>query len=284
MAGPVALSASAASAARGRRRGAAGHSPLVRPQRPDPLPRAARARAVLRRRLGHARRVPGAGRAAARARPLGAAARPAAARLRATRTPTATGRSGSCSSSANATSAPATRTATSSSGRCSRSRSTCWPPTTRSILDAVVPFFDPDGDRPRGARHRVGARRARARGHRGARHPGHAPRGVRPRRLERLAAARRPGDARATVQRLDRHAAPPDARHARGGAAAPRHGRMRRRRWTRAAAQVRADFQRVLLADGDARRLRATSTPTGASSTCCTRATATPASTTGCCR
>ena len=82
MTGPVALSATAASAVRGRRRGAAGHPPLVHPQRPDPLPGAARARAVLRRRLGHARRVPGPGRVAAGARPLGAAARPAAARLR----------------------------------------------------------------------------------------------------------------------------------------------------------------------------------------------------------
>ena len=129
----------------------------------DPLPRAARARAVLRRRLGHARRLPGAGRAAARARPHGAAARPAAARLRAPRTPTATGRSGSCSSSASAASAPATRTATSSSGRCSRSRSTCSRPTTPRSSTTPVPFFHPDGDAAAETATRAGARRARAR-------------------------------------------------------------------------------------------------------------------------
>ena len=45
---------------RGRRR----RPPVVHPQRPGPLPRAPRPRAVLRRRLGHPRRLPGTGRPA----------------------------------------------------------------------------------------------------------------------------------------------------------------------------------------------------------------------------
>ena len=75
-----------------------------------------------------------------------AGARPAAARLPQRRTPTATGRSGSCSSSASATSAPATRTATSCSGRCWRWRSTCSPPTTRRSSTRSCPFFHAEGD------------------------------------------------------------------------------------------------------------------------------------------
>ena len=55
-------------------------------------------------------------------------------------------------------------------------------------------------------------RRARARADRAARDSGHAARGLRPRRLERLAPARRPRARRAPVQRVDGHAPSPDAR------------------------------------------------------------------------
>ena len=61
------------------------------------------------------------------------------------------------------------------------------------------------------ARTVLAARRARARADREARHSRHRARRLRPWRLERLAAARGPGDARAHVQRLDRDAALPDA-------------------------------------------------------------------------
>jgi hypothetical protein len=96
---------------------------VAAPERADPLPRTARPRAVLGRRLGHARRLPGPGRAAARAR-RPAPMRDLLLRVMKAQRPTATGRSGSCSSSATPRSAPATRTATSCSGRCSRSAST----------------------------------------------------------------------------------------------------------------------------------------------------------------
>ena len=55
--------------------------PVVCAQRDDPLPRAARTGAIFRRRLGDARRLPGAGRDAARARPVGAHARSVGARI-----------------------------------------------------------------------------------------------------------------------------------------------------------------------------------------------------------
>ena len=120
-----------ARAARAARVGApAGDPAVVRARRDDPLPRAARPRAVLGRRLGNARRLPGPGRAAAGARTVGRRSATCCCASSRARTPTATGRSGSCSSSAIAASAPTTRTATSSSGRCSRSRSTCSRPTT----------------------------------------------------------------------------------------------------------------------------------------------------------
>ena len=138
--------------ARGRRGAPARDPAVVRPRRADPLPRAARPGAVLGRRLGHARRVPGAGRAAPGARPVGAAARPAARASSRTRTPTATGRSGSCSSTASAASAPATRTATSCSGRCSRSRSTCSPPRTPRSSTRSCRSSIPAGDAGRSTR------------------------------------------------------------------------------------------------------------------------------------
>ena len=62
------------------------------------------------------------------------------------RTPTATGRSGSCSSSASATSGRAIPTATSSSGRCWRWLSTSLPPDDGVAPRRVVPFFHPQGD------------------------------------------------------------------------------------------------------------------------------------------
>ena len=75
-----------------------------------------------------------------------------------------------------------------------------------SVLDAVVPFFHHDGDdRAEQAtiwRHVERALAVIA----PARDPRHAPRRLRPRRLERLAAARGSGDARAAVQCLDGHA------------------------------------------------------------------------------
>ena len=77
------------------------------------------------------------------------------------RTPTATGRSGSRSSSATAASAPATRTATSSSGRCSRSRSTCSRPTTATCSTprcrSSIPTATPP-PRPRRSRRTSSAR------------------------------------------------------------------------------------------------------------------------------
>ena len=90
------------------------------------------------------------------------------------RTPTATGRNGSCSSSASAAFDRPIRTATSSSGRCWRWPSTSLHRTTSSLLDEVVPFFHPQGDDQ--------AEQATIWGHveralaviAAARHPGHA--------------------------------------------------------------------------------------------------------------
>ena len=152
------------------------------------------------------------------------------------------------------------------------------------LLDETAPFFHPEGD-ARAEHATVLAHVERALGaDRAARDSGHAARGLRPRRLERLAPARRPRARRAAVQRVDGHAPSPDARHARGGAAAapaargladeleaqlPRHPR-------RLPAPARRGRRR-----GRASR---TSAATGRSSTGCTRATARPASATACCR
>ena len=187
---------------------------LVRARRADPLSRTARSRAVLGRRLGHARCLPGSGRDSCSRSGTCRRARSAAAAYSATRTRTAIGRSGSCSSSASAPSAPATRTATSCSGRLLALGAIPARLRRRGILDESLPFFHPAGRRSRGHATRAGARRACAGADRAARDPGHAPRGLRPRRLERFAPARRPG------------AAPSNC-------AAPGPSRCTTRRWTR---------------------------------------------------
>ena len=94
------------------------HGPaLARAERHDPPHRAARARAVRRRRLGHPRRLPGSGRAPARARARRArSGRSSRSSSRSSRRPAATGRNGSCSSPTRR-SATGTAMATSSSGR-----------------------------------------------------------------------------------------------------------------------------------------------------------------------
>ena len=75
-----------------------------------------------------------------------------------------------------------------------------------SILDAVVPFFHPAGD-DQAERSTVWGHVERALGaDRAARDSEHPSRRLRPRRLERLAAAGGPVDARATVQCMDGHA------------------------------------------------------------------------------
>ena len=117
------------------------HRSLVHAQRVRALPVPARPGAVLRRRLGNARRLPGPGRDAARAGARGADPRPAAARHEGSRTPMATGHSGSCSSSANAASAPAIRMATSCSGRCWCSPSICIASGDAGVLEEPVPFL-----------------------------------------------------------------------------------------------------------------------------------------------
>ena len=98
-------SAGAGGAGVGGRDARCGHPALAHARRVDPPSRAARPRAVLRRRLGHARRLPGSGRAAARARARARRCATCCCASSATRTRTATGRSGSCSSSASAASA-----------------------------------------------------------------------------------------------------------------------------------------------------------------------------------
>ena len=99
-------------------------------------------------------------------------------------------------------------------------------------------------------RHGVAARAARAGADRQARHCRHGAGRLRPRRLERFAAAGRPGHARSHVQRLDRDAAFPDADDA-GARAARSVGRAADAAGLEGlAAAVQRDFQRLLLVDG----------------------------------
>ena len=113
-------------------------------ERARPLPLAARPGAVHRRCLGHPRRLPGAGRAADRARPSRGAARVLLGGSCAPRTRAVTGRRPSTSSRRSPSRASRTPTATSSTGRCSPSASTCAPPATRRCSTSGLPFV---GDR-----------------------------------------------------------------------------------------------------------------------------------------
>ena len=265
-----------------RPRAPGGDPAVVRARRADPLPRAARARAVLGRRLGHARRVPGARRAAARARALRARARPAAARLP---QPESGRRLAAVVHVLRARARHPTRRlarrhrllaaagARAVSARLGR----------RGLLDEAVPFFHPEGD-ARAERATLLAHVERALGaDRAARDPGHPPRGLRPRRLERLAPARRPRARRAPVQRLDGHAPSSDAGDAGGGAAArrPQRAGRRARGAAPAASATTSSACSSRTASWPGSR---TSARTGSSRTCCTRATARRASATACSR
>ena len=175
-----------------------GHPALAHARRVDPPSRAARPRAVLGRRLGHARRVPGSGRVAALARAHGAGARAVAARVpqpergrrlaavvhvlrtRARHPPARLARRHRVLAAARTRAVPAGL----------RRRRAC---STRSCR-----IFHPEGDAKAQRAQRAGARRARARADRAARDRGYAPGGLRPRRLERLAATGRPGARRAS--------------------------------------------------------------------------------------
>ncbi len=119
--------------------------PMVHAERSRPLSLAARPRAVLGRRLGHARCLSGAGRDAARVGPRWRRCVTSCFVSWPTRIRTETGRSGSCSSSANAVSALVTRTATSSSGRWWRWLSISSPPAMRPFSRRRMPFFDHQG-------------------------------------------------------------------------------------------------------------------------------------------
>ena len=225
-----------------------GDGALVRAERARPLPLAARSRAVLGRRLGDPRRLPGAGRDAARAGTTGAAARPRAARhgqpesgrrlaavvhvLRArARHPRRR-----LARRHRLLAAGGARAISHRLGRCRCSRARV----------SVLRFARPGRRR---ARDGLGARRARPRAHRQAAHSRHRARRLRPRRLERFPAACRSGDARAHVQRLDGHAAFPGADDA-GAGVAVRRARGRAQPLEQQAEAVRADFQRLLLPDG----------------------------------
>ena len=224
---------------------------MVRARRADPLPRAARSRAVLGRRLGHARRLPGTGRAAARARPLRAGARPAAARLP---QPERRRRLAAVVHVLRARAqhpSRTTRTATSSSGRCSRSRSTCSRPTTRRSSTSRCRSSTRRATRAPSTR-RIwqhveralgvidAARRSRARGSPPTATATGTTRSSRPipRMRERLCSA----------WTVTLHVPDADARWPRRCAASA--ARARAARWRRLAAQVRDDFQRLLIADG----------------------------------
>ena len=155
-----------------------------------------------------------------------------------------------------------------------------------SILDVVVPFFASATATTRAERgdDRC-ARRARARGHRRRVDPGHVARRVRPRRLERLAAARRPGDARAPLQQLDGDAAPSDARTRWRAALAPPRPATRRDRARRASPpRIRAGLRSGCSSRTARSPASRTSTPTDGRLPRSIRAIGRPASTTGCCR
>ena len=214
-----------------RRRRVRGREPLrrpavVHPQRVRALPLAARARAVLRWRLGHARRVPGARRPAHGARPAGSRARRAPARLprperprrlaAGVRVPPAAARDGAA-------------------GLARRRRLLARP--RRRRLPAHDRRREParrDGRlrrrrRPRRAGHGGRAPPACGRPHHGEHGPREPAAGIRPRRLERLAPAGRPAPGR--PPRLDVDGGAPDAvaAHPRRGSARGRGTRRRGR-------------------------------------------------------
>ena len=180
----------ARAAVSGSRRAALAHA-----RRLDPPPRAARPRAVLRRRLGHARRLPGTVELLLALGPRRARPRPPAARLpqpergrrlaavvhvlraRARHPPRRLARRHRVLAAARARAVPA---------RLRRRRA----PRPRAAL------LPSRGEARAERTTRAGARRARARADRAARDPGHAARGLRPRRLERLAPAGRPARSR----------------------------------------------------------------------------------------
>ncbi len=148
-----------------------------------------------------------------------------------------------------ATSGPATRTATSCSGRWLRWRSISTRQGDATILDEPVRFFDGD-DAQAGEELSLWQHVQRAGADRQACDSRYRAGGLRPWRLERLAATRGSGFSRAAVQRVDRDAAFPDAQGTRRSVGKASVVPRMPAPLASAAQAVLADFQRLLLIDG----------------------------------
>ena len=232
----------------------------------------ARPRAVGRRRLGHPRRLPGAGRVPARARARRAGEGHPAHRLRRSRArPAATGRSGSCSSPT-PRSATGTATATSSSGRSRRSATTSRRPTTSPSSTSRSPGGATRTSRQRAQRDPVSAHVDEAPRHRArALHPRHPPHPLRRGRLERLAAAGRPADARLDGVELDGGAALPAARPLRRGRSPGPAGPTRRRTSPGSRRRCAPTSTATSSATAPSPATRSSTRPAPSPSCCCTR-------------
>ena len=190
-------------AARSRRPGRPGRAArtdqqrpaVVRPRRPGPLPVAARPRAVHRRRLGHPRRQPGSGRPAARPRTGTTALRDVLLRLLRAQNARGDWPQAFDFLAATASRASRTPTATSSTGRCSPLGDYLLATGDATLLDDEVPFVG-DGGPPRRRGRSTTSTAPSAIEERT--HPREPAARVRARRLERLAAAGRPGTWRRT--------------------------------------------------------------------------------------